>query len=144
MTDRLSSETVHATSVAFGGRAVLILGPSGSGKSDLALRLFDRGFTLVSDDQTIVHKDRHRLVASAPATIRGRMEVRGIGIVDVEAAPDTEIALAVELTSDVPRMPDAGLERRFLGVAVPLVRLDAMNPSTPAKIALVLARAAHA
>ncbi len=141
MTDRLSSETVHATSVAFGGHAVLILGPSGSGKSDLALRLFDRGFTLVSDDQTIVHRVRHRLIASAPATIRGRMEVRGIGIIEVEAAHDTEITLAVELTSDVPRMPDAGLERRFLGVAVPLVRLDATSASTPAKIALALARA---
>jgi serine kinase of HPr protein (carbohydrate metabolism regulator) len=141
MTDRLSSETIHATCVAYEGRAVLILGPSGSGKSDLALRLFDRGFSLVSDDQTIVHKDRHRLVASAPATIKGRMEVRGLGIVEVEAAPDSEIALAVELTAEVPRMPEAGLERKFLGIAVPLVRLDAMSASAPAKVALALARA---
>ena len=141
MTDRLSSETIHATCVAYEGRAVLILGPSGSGKSDLALRLFDRGFSLVSDDQTIVHKDRHRLVASAPATIKGRMEVRGLGIVEVEAAPDSEIALAVELTAEVPRMPEAGLERKVLGIAVPLVRLDAMSASAPAKVALALARA---
>ena len=141
MTDRLSSETIHATCVAYEGRAVLILGPSGSGKSDLALRLFDRGFSLVSDDQTIVHKDRHRLVASAPATIKGRMEVRGLGIVEVEAAPDSEIALAVELTAEVPRMPEAWLERKFLGIAVPLVRLDAMSASAPAKVALALARA---
>ena len=55
---RLSSETLHASTVALDGRAVLISGPSGSGKSDLALRLLDRGFTLVSDDQTIVRRRR--------------------------------------------------------------------------------------
>ena len=79
---RLSAETVHASTVAVDGRAVLITGPSGSGKSDLALRLLDRGFILVSDDQTIVKKDGDRLLASAPPNIAGKLEVRGIGIVD--------------------------------------------------------------
>ena len=79
----LSSETVHASTVASDGRAVLISGPSGSGKSDLALRLLDRGFTLVSDDQTIVRRDGDRLVASAPPTIKGKLEIRGIGIVEM-------------------------------------------------------------
>ena len=65
----LSSETTHASTVAVDGRAVLISGPSGSGKSDLALRLLDRGFTLVSDDQTIVRREGNRLIASAPPTI---------------------------------------------------------------------------
>ena len=65
----LSSETIHASTVALEGRAVLISGPSGSGKSDLALRLLDRGFTLVSDDQTIVKREGERLIASAPPTI---------------------------------------------------------------------------
>jgi serine kinase of HPr protein (carbohydrate metabolism regulator) len=68
---RLSAETVHASTVAIDGRAVLITGPSGSGKSDLALRLLDRGFTLVSDDQTLVKKDGSRLLASAPPAIAG-------------------------------------------------------------------------
>ena len=79
---RLSSETLHASTVAIDGRAVLIPGPSGSGKSDLALRLLDRGFTLVSDDQTIVRRDGERLIASAPPTIAGKLEIRGVGIVD--------------------------------------------------------------
>jgi len=80
---RLSAETLHASTVALDGRAVLISGPSGSGKSDLALRLLDRGFILVSDDQTIVRKDGGHLVAGAPPTIAGKLEVRGIGIVDM-------------------------------------------------------------
>ena len=71
MTGRLSSDTVHASTVAIDGRAVLITGRSGSGKSDLALRLIDRGFALVSDDQTIVSRDGYQLVATAPATIAG-------------------------------------------------------------------------
>ena len=64
MTIRLSSETMHASCVAADGKAVLVCGPSGSGKSDLALRLIDRGFVLVSDDQTIVRKSGERLLAS--------------------------------------------------------------------------------
>ena len=68
-TRQLSGESVHGTSVAIGGRAALITGPSGSGKSDLALRLIDRGFTLVSDDQTVVRRDGERLLASGPERI---------------------------------------------------------------------------
>src|SRR5215213_3566639 len=95
---RLSAETLHASTVALDGRAVLITGPSGSGKSDLALRLLDRGFKLVSDDQTMVRLDGERLVASAPANIAGKLEVRGIGIVEVEHDENVPVALMVALT----------------------------------------------
>src|SRR6185503_2479103 len=98
---RLSAETLHASTVALGGRAVLISGPSGSGKSDLALRLLDRGFTLVSDDRTIVRKDGSMLVASAPETIKGKLEVRGVGIVEMETVSDIPLAMVVELTSNI-------------------------------------------
>lgn len=138
MTDRLSSENLHATSVARSGRAVLLLGPSGSGKSDLALRLFDHGFGLVSDDRTLVRRDGNRLVASAPETIRGRMEVRGIGIVSVAAAGDTPVALAVELSNAVARMPDDSLQRNFLGIDIPLVTIDATTASAAQKVAIAL------
>lgn len=137
---RLSSETVHASTVATDGRAVLISGPSGSGKSDLALRLLDRGFTLVSDDQTIVRRDGERLVASAPPNIAGKLEIRGIGIVEVEHVEDVPVALLVELTSDIQRLPDDNRERPILGVALPLIGIDAMAASAASKVALALDR----
>ncbi len=137
---RISAVTVHASTVALDGRAVLISGPSGSGKSDLALRLLDRGFTLVSDDQTIVRKDGDRLLASAPPNIAGKLEIRGIGIVDMESTNDVPVALLVELTSDIQRLPDDSRERPILGVPLPLISIDAMTASAPSKVALALDR----
>lgn len=136
---RLSSENVHATSVAKDGRAVLLIGPSGSGKSDLALRLIDRGYKLVSDDRTIILKDGQRLLASAPANISGKLEVRGIGIVNVEVAPDTPIALAVDLATDIERLPDDSRQRTYLSIDLPLVSINARTPSADAKVELALA-----
>ena len=137
---RLSAETLHASTVAMEGRAVVISGPSGAGKSDLALRLLDRGFTLVSDDQTIVRRDSNRLIASAPPTIAGKLEIRGIGIIDMEQTSDVPVALLVELTSDIQRLPDDSRERPILGISVPLISIDAMTASAPSKVALALDR----
>jgi serine kinase of HPr protein (carbohydrate metabolism regulator) len=137
---RLSAETLHASTVARDGRAVIISGPSGSGKSDLALRLIDRGFTLVSDDQTIVRRDGDRLVATAPTTIAGKLEIRGIGIVEMDRLDNVPVALIVELTSDIQRLPDDSRERPVLGVGLPLISIDAMTASAPAKVAIALDR----
>lgn len=140
MNIRLSSETLHASAVAVEGRVVLIAGISGSGKSDLALRLIDRGFTLVSDDQTIVQKRGSRLYATAPSTIRGKLEIRGIGIVPMATVEDLPVALVVELTSDVQRLPDDARERVICGLPVPLISVDAMTASAASKVALALDR----
>jgi len=138
---RLSAETLHCSTVAVDGRAVLITGPSGSGKSDLTLRLIDRGYNLVSDDQTIIKKDGERIIASAPPTIAGKLEVRGIGIVEMERVDSVPVALIVELTSsEIQRLPDDSRERPLLGIKVPLVSVDAMTASAPSKVALALDR----
>ena len=137
---RPSAETVHASTVALDGRAVLISGPSGSGKSDLALRLLDRAFTLVSDDQTIVSRDGDRLLAAAPPNIAGKLEIRGIGIVEIDHHDNVPIALIVELTSDIQRLPDDSRERPILGVALPVISIDAMTASAPSKVAIALDR----
>jgi serine kinase of HPr protein (carbohydrate metabolism regulator) len=140
MSRLLSSETVHASTVAMDGRAVLITGPSGSGKSDLALRMLDRDFTLVSDDQTIVRREGDRLIASAPATIAGKLEIRGVGIVEMETVKDVPVALLVELTSEIQRLPDDRRERPVLGLKLPLVSVDAQTASAASKVALALDR----
>ncbi|HUP67276.1 MAG TPA: HPr kinase/phosphatase C-terminal domain-containing protein [Sphingomicrobium sp.] len=138
---RLSAETIHASCVASEGRAVLITGPSGSGKSDLALRLLDRGFVLVSDDQTTVKRDGGGVFASPPSNIAGKLEVRGLGIIDMDHSTEIPVSLIVELTTDeIQRMPDDSRERPILGVSLPIVTIDAMTASAPSKVALALDR----
>ena len=105
-TSSLSSETIHASSVAIGGRAVLIGGLSGKGKSDLALRLIDRGASLVSDDYSFVRRQGEQLLASAPATIAGKIEIRGVGVAEFPAVSDVPVALFVDLDESPERLPE--------------------------------------
>jgi serine kinase of HPr protein (carbohydrate metabolism regulator) len=136
----LSSETLHATSVAISGRAVIILGPSGSGKSDLALRLIDRGATLISDDQTLVRLMNGKLLASSFGTIKGKMEVRGIGITEQETTTDIPVALIVDLRSDPERFPLENNERLLVGQRVPVLPLSPFEASAPIKVEIALKR----
>ena len=133
----LSSETLHASTVAIDGRAVLIEGRSGSGKSDLALRLIDRGAALVSDDYTLVMRKDGVLRAKAPTTIAGKIEVRGIGIVDMPTVDDVPVALIVRLDVEVLRMPERRL-RRVAGVGVREIALDPFTASAAIKVELAL------
>jgi serine kinase of HPr protein (carbohydrate metabolism regulator) len=127
------SETVHATCVAVRGRGVLLLGHSGSGKSDLALRLIDRGAMLVSDDYTIVTATSGRLLGSAPSTIAGKMEIRGVGLVEMECARDVPICLAIDLDRVPDRLPEEGETLTVAGGAVPLIGLGGLEASAPIK-----------
>ncbi|MFN3432919.1 MAG: HPr kinase/phosphorylase [Sphingomonas sp.] len=129
----LSSETLHATSVAIDGRAVLLEGVSGTGKSDLALRLIDRGATLISDDQTLLVRQGDVLVARAPATMRGQIEVRGLGIVTLPYVDAVPVALIVRLGVEPMRMPERR-QRRLAGIVVREIAFEAFHASTPVKI----------
>jgi serine kinase of HPr protein (carbohydrate metabolism regulator) len=128
---------VHGTCVAVEGIGVLIRGASGAGKSDLALRLIDGGARLVADDQVACMPQSGKLVASAPPRLRGRLEVRGLGILDVPAAPATALGLVVELVSPaaIPRLPDRA-SWEYAGISVPLVRLAPFEASAVAKVRL--------
>jgi serine kinase of HPr protein (carbohydrate metabolism regulator) len=139
MTPRpLSSETVHASSVAIDGRAVLIGGRPGMGKSDLAFRLIDRGALLISDDYTIVRRVKGVALAAAPATILGKIELRGVGIVELETAQGVPVALLVDLDEQPERQPEPGETRLVAGVAIPLLRLAGLEPSAPLKVEAAL------
>jgi serine kinase of HPr protein (carbohydrate metabolism regulator) len=141
-TDVGSTETWHVSTVAIGGRAVLIEGASGAGKSDLALRLIDRGAILVSDDYTVLSREGDGLIARPPTTIAGMIEVRGLGIISVPHLPSAPVALLVRLDSEIERMPDV-IERSMADVAVPVVALNGVEASSPIKVELALARIAH-
>ena len=131
------SETLHAGCIAIGGRGVLIAGRSGSGKSDLALRAIDRGARLVSDDYTIVAARDGRLFARAPETIAGRMEVRGIGIVEMEALAEAPLCLHVDLDSPPERLPQP--ERvEIAGLSLPSLDFSALEASAPIKLEAAL------
>jgi serine kinase of HPr protein (carbohydrate metabolism regulator) len=136
----VSSPPIHATTVAIDGAAVLLLGPSGSGKSDLALRLIDRGATLVSDDYTLLTAHDGRLIANAPPTISGKIEVRGLGIVALKRVGDVPVMLAVRLDRPVERMPSQ-TRVAYNGITIHEVAIDPFELSAPIKVELALRHA---
>ena len=130
---------VHASCVAIASRAVLLAGRSGAGKSDLALRLIDRGAALVSDDYTELRMQAGRLMARAPERIAGRMEVRGIGVVECVAASDVPVCLYADLDQTPERLPEPR-SVRLAGLDIPCVALAALEPSAAIKLEYALHR----
>lgn len=134
---------VHqASAVVISGRALLIEGPPGSGKSSLALALIDRGAGLIGDDAVTLSREGDALIASSPPNIAGLLEVRGIGLVRVHVAAPAPVALVLELGgSATERLPEEPLPRRAIaGVAVPVLRFDpgTITPAQRAEWALAL------
>ena len=129
---------LHGTAVEIGGSAVLLIGPSGSGKSDLALRLIDRGATLIGDDAVTLHSRDGTLFVKATAAIENRIEVRGIGIFDMEATAQSPLRLLVELGADGERLPASWPLRDLNGWSLPMLRLDAFAASAPIKVELAV------
>jgi|GEM_PF-410181 len=131
---------IHATSlslhIAQEWRGALIMGPSGSGKSDLALRLIQgaNNCALVSDDYSLLWLSGGRLYAGAPETIAGRMEIRGLGIMAAETRRLTRVHLAVLVQSDpIDRLPENEITP-ILGQAVPTIRLNPREASSVSKL----------
>lgn len=155
------SGSIHASCVLLGGAGeafgappeagVLLKGPSGSGKSDLALRLIGRGGMLVADDRTELFRDGTALAARAPCALAGLLEIRGVGILELPYAASAKITLVIELVSqaDVVRLPEAdryvppsslGLSREYWP---PIMRVNAFASSAVARIAAAVAAHAH-
>ena len=132
-----SSDRLHATTVAIDGVAVMIEGASGSGKSDLALRLIDRGAVLVSDDQTLVIRVGKTLRARPPSTIAGRIEVRGIGILAMPHVEDVPVGLLIRIDGAIERMPERRA-RKIAGIDVRQFAVDPFHASAPIKVELAL------
>ena len=127
------------TCVAVDGNAVLLRGPSGAGKSDLALRLIEDGAVLVADDQTALHVSDGALTASAPETIRGMLEVRGLGILRMAYTGNIPLVAVIELVprGKIERMPEPETTE-ILGCELPVFRLFAFDASAPMKVRLAL------
>lgn len=141
----MSVQPVHGTAVAFhrsgrGWFGVLLTGPSGAGKSDLALRLMSRGWRLVADDYTHVFASEMQIYATAPATITGRMEARGIGIVVQPTLTLVQLGLVVELQNEpVERLPEPRT-RSLAGLDLPCVSLCGFEPSAVEKVTVLSRR----
>lgn len=130
---------VHGTAVALGPWGVLLRGGSGAGKSDLALRLIERGAKLISDDQVHLFLEGGLVYGAAPQTISGLLEVRGIGVVPMPVKDKAPIVLLLDLVphEDVPRLPDAESETHF-GLDLPVLKLFPFESSAPEKVKVAL------
>ncbi len=143
----MTQKFVHASCVAFGRRGVLIRGPSGSGKSQLLLRLIDaEGFglgiksmraTLVADDQVAISFENGKILATAPPTLSGKLEIRGQGIVELAYLAKVNLIGVVDLVQSaaIERMPaEHDMKTNIEGVSLPRLTLDAMAPAAPAQL----------
>lgn len=142
---------IHGTCLAIGGEGVLLVGKPGAGKSDLALRLIDqpglglaqrlRPALLVADDQVVIRRQAGALVASAPAALKGKLEIRGLGIAELAVEAEARLRLAVRMTpaAEIERLPDLTTARMdILGIALPLILLDPQTASAPARLRAAL------
>jgi hypothetical protein len=129
---------LHASCAVLNDRAVLLRGPSGAGKSDLLLRLLvEAGAGLVADDQVLLTCEDAGVIARAPETLGGVVEVRGVGLVRLPPAGSAPVGLLADLTPRPQRQPDPSVET-LLGRSLPRVEINPTAASAVAKLQLAL------
>jgi serine kinase of HPr protein (carbohydrate metabolism regulator) len=131
--------TAHATCISIDGHGILLRGPSGSGKSDLALRAIANGARLVADDQVNLAAEGGAVIGSAPPVLFGLLEIRGLGIMRIEAEARAQIALVADMTSAdaIDRMPPSRW-CQLAGVDLPVFAIDPFQASATAKLRFAL------
>ena len=134
----MNLKRMHSSSVVIDDNGVLILGDSGSGKSDLALRLIDNGATLISDDISICRKNSNNIYLHCPPEIKGLLEVREIGIITVPFVERIKLRLVVNLRSKNNERFPKDNSFRILGIKIPLISIEGKNSSAVAKIKVKL------
>jgi HPr kinase/phosphorylase len=135
---KAAGQTIHATAVSVNGYGVLLIGPSGSGKSDLALRLIDRGAVLICDDCVIVNSSTPAPTLEAAPNIAGMIELRGIGILKLPFVDNIPLRLCAILGKEPERMPYKDAVYNIAGTDIPSVALNAYTASAPIKVELAL------
>jgi serine kinase of HPr protein (carbohydrate metabolism regulator) len=142
-----TTKLIYGTCVALGRTAAILQGPSGSGKSDLALRFAlqtpaELDAALVADDQVRIEVRDGKLFASPPDTLAGKIEVRGLGIITLPFRREAELKLLVQLeeADDIPRLPTALHAAPLCGIALPLLLLAPFEASANLKLRLALQR----
>ena len=134
----MNIKRLHATSVAIEDNGVAIFGDSGSGKSDLALRLIDSGATLISDDITVFSKSENNIHLFGVENTKGLLEVRELGIITVPYIEGIRLKLVIKLTDkEIERIPKTN-QTNLLGLKFPKLEINGKNSSSVVKVKVKL------
>jgi serine kinase of HPr protein (carbohydrate metabolism regulator) len=131
-------QMLHGTAISIGGHGVLIMGESGSGKSDLALRLIDRGAILISDDVVFLETRDNAPILTVAPNIAGKIEVRGVGIFNVDFLASAPLRLAVQFVDAPDRLPEDVAHTAIGGYVVPVSKLNPFEQSSAIKVEYAL------
>ena len=132
------TKIVHGTAIALEDKGVLLIGPSGSGKSDLALRLIDSGATLISDDQIICERRNDEIFLFPHKKINGLIEVRGVGIIKVPYIENVKLKMIVQLINKQPERIPVKEEKNFLNLKIKFIKIIGKEASSTAKVKIKL------